>query len=714
MTRGRRTNDPPGRWTSLAALVAANGVLLAPLPPEIRVFGALALFVALPGYLLVETVFNGERPSGLERGLLAVGCGYVLAVLLALVLYAVFRPLHTVHVVAGANALNGLLLFGALARRREARASILMPRIGRPGWPALAALTVLVVAAPFRLLNLGYSEFQGDEALVLLRTLAVVQGVPDALIAHRKPPGEILLNATFAAGLGSITEANARLPFALAGLAGVLALFRLGRAFFGTSAGLVAGLLLAVNGYFVTFGRIVQYQSVGFLLDTLAILCLFRFARGARARRGYAVVGALLLAGAAFMGLNAVFLLPVAAVALWPSLVGPKRAPWRELAVWLWPLGLLLPILAATYFVLPRDTPDTLDLTRAWGYLGPRLGGNRPYFNLERFLLSANHYTSSLYLLVVLGGGVLVLLEPLYERCRGLADRLSPSRGRPQAALAALALDVPKIGPPVLFAAVFGLLLSSARRSAGWKIALTWMAVPLFTHLFLIRVPGTHWREAIPGLLLLVGAAAGGLFARLESPRLRLTAVVAGGLFLVTIGHYVYEAWLRPWPEYQLEYPLYRHPLDWTNLEIRSAGGTFGAARRHGWKAVAELVAAGELPAEYTTNERPAEAAWYLKTSWLCDEAARLFVRSPRFLQDRRAIENGEALPGYTLAARVEVGGRPTLSLLTRESSPGSPRVYRAEEFGERFNRQLASPWTPIGRLYRPGLNSGPLCPPNT
>ena len=148
----------------------------------------------------------------LERALLALGCGYVLAELLALLLYAMVRPLSTGQILAGAVALNGVLLLAVLARHRRARGAGDHPSdaTGFSRWSG-AVLVLLLAAAPPRLWNLGYSELQGDEAKVVLRAMAVLQGVPDALIAHRKPPGEVLLGALFAGGLGVVTELAARL-----------------------------------------------------------------------------------------------------------------------------------------------------------------------------------------------------------------------------------------------------------------------------------------------------------------------------------------------------------------------------------------------------------------------------------------------------------------------------------------------------------------------
>ena len=661
----------------MAIGVAAVGVLLAPLPTETRQLAALVLFVALPGHLFVQAAFGGARPGPLERGLLALGSGYVLAALLTLALYALFRPLHTAHVLAGAGALNCGLLAAALARRSELR-----PRVAAP-WPVLAALAL---AAAFRLPNLDYSEFQGDEAEVALRALAVLQGVPDALIAHRKPPGEVLLAALFAGGLGTLTELTGRVPFALAGVAAVAALYQLGRALFGERAGVAAALLLAVNGYFVALGRMLQYQGPLLLVDILAVLCLWRFSLGPGVRSGYAVVGALLLAGSALLGFSAVFMVPVAAVALWPRAAGARRVPWTARAIWLWPSMLLVPITAAVYGVLAHGPGGALDLAGGWLYLGPRVGGRPPYFNLDAFLLSANHYTSSLYLLVVLGVGV----------AAGLAAGLQALRHARSGRRAAAERR-----------------MFSARRALAVRLALAWVAVPFLAYLLLVRSPGTHWREAFPGLLLVVGVAAAAWYARLADRRLATTALLAGGVFLAATGHYLYVAWLRPWPEYQAVYPLERHPLDWSTADLRSAGnagGIYGMARHHGWKLVGSLMARGVLPKGYDTNESLQQAAWYLRQHRSCGEAAPLFIQAPTDLEDYLDIRDDRPRQGYRPGDRVTVGGRTTLALLRRTPTPGGGRVYAADDDGRGLVAEPISPWEPIGRLYWPKERL-PRCP---
>jgi len=173
-------------------------------------------------------------------------------------------------------------------------------------------------------------------------------------------------------------------------------------------------------------------------------------------------------------------------------------------------------------------------------------------------------------------------------------------------------------------------------------------------------------------------------------------------------------AFVQPWPEYQLLYPARRHLLDWSGLSFNGSGGLYGAAHRHGWKAAGELVTHGELPAEYATNARFPEAAWYLKRRSMCIDDAQLFVRSARSRGDRLAIERGDVPVGFSLAGRVEVNGRPSLGLFVREPPADAPRLYRLDDYGAQFDRELASPWAPIGTMYRPDIDYPPVCADGT
>lgn len=82
------------------------------------------------------------------------------------------------------------------------------------------------------------------------------------LFLHKKGPAEILIPTAIFAGLGNITETTARLSFTIANLTALAAIYWLGRRLLGPIAGLTAALLLAVDGFYIGFSRVVQYQSI--------------------------------------------------------------------------------------------------------------------------------------------------------------------------------------------------------------------------------------------------------------------------------------------------------------------------------------------------------------------------------------------------------------------------------------------------------------------
>ena len=721
---------------TLAAVVAASGLLWAPRPIELRWLGAYALLVMLPGWLVVRLalppVAGGEPVSGvgpatgvgpIERALLALGAGYPLAMLVGLAAIVPFRTVDGWQITALAVVLVVALAVAVATTRRPVRlpdqrrsdvgstlhltrsdvgSTHVLPRLGGSSLPVLggwgaALLLVLAVAGTLRLADLGWSEFQGDEARILLRAMAALQGVPDALAAHRKVPGEILLSLAFYGQLGAMTEIVGRLPFALAGVAGVAAFAVLARELLGERAGLVAGLLMAVNGYFVAFGRILQYDSLAFFLGTLGLLCCLRFVRAERPSAGLALLGSLCLFGAVMVALGAIFFLPPALVLLAPALRRVRQLPPRVFVAALWPI---VPGLLAAGLVFWPTGDGTGGV---WSYLGPRLGGSRPYWNLEPFLRSANHYLSTPYLVVTLAGGALFVLDALRRQVRAASVRSALLRVGLALGVAALIWERPLAAGALAATILVGSLVLAPRVALGGRVALAWAAGPLLVQLFLVRFSGTHWREAWPGLVLLTAI---GLVALM---RVRWSSAVVGvGLAALLTGsaHYSWVTLVQRWPEYQMTFPSDRHPLDWAGGDGRGIGGVFGAAHRHGWKAVGVLLGQGTLPTSYATNESPAIAAWYARLPQGCPAPPILVFRVPRAPQDRN-LPAPVALPeGHVTGGRLRIKDHVGITILV---PPAGSQTGDADatDFDERFDAGgYTSPWRPIGPLYQPDLGA--------
>jgi 4-amino-4-deoxy-L-arabinose transferase-like glycosyltransferase len=538
--------------------------------------------------------------------------------------------------------------------------------------------------------------------------MAALQGADGALAAHRKVPGEIMLAYLFAGSLGQISEGIARLPYALTAVGAVLAFYGLAVKLVGRPAALVAGLLLAVNGYFVAFGRILQYDSLAFFLGICGLLCCWQFGQADADQRemsagsplAWALLGALLLSGAALVALGAVFLVPPAIVLAWPGLLRDlHRRSWRMLLAWGWPI---VPGLLAAWLVFGADDPAE-GPSGIMSYLGPRLGGERPYWHWIELLLSADHYLSTPYLGLMLLAGAVAVLFGLFRLSQAMSGRGTLVRLSAAIVLAALTWDRPRVALVLGAVLVLVLVLQAPGQRLAMRVALVWAAGPLFVHMFLIRVPGTHWREAFPGLILVLAALLVPLLAH------RRSRLIVGGLTVVLVVGFADFCWVtlvQRQPEYQIVYPANRHVLDWTNQDGRGIGGVFGAVHHHGWKALGVLMADGALPGGFTTNESPAIAAWYLRRPQGCEGTLAYVFRVPKTPQDRNLAVPVPPPPGYQTRGQLRVNGRSTISIQVPPTAATRFGDIPAEAYEERFDGELASVWRPVGELYRADLGS--------
>ena len=97
---------------------------------------------------------------------------------------------------------------------------------------AYSLILVLLLAAFFRMTNIHYSDYQGDEADILLRAVSLGYGHLEAILTHSKGPGEILLLNAIGALTGRFDEQTARLPFSLAGTVSIGLMMLLGQQLF--------------------------------------------------------------------------------------------------------------------------------------------------------------------------------------------------------------------------------------------------------------------------------------------------------------------------------------------------------------------------------------------------------------------------------------------------------------------------------------------------
>jgi 4-amino-4-deoxy-L-arabinose transferase-like glycosyltransferase len=134
------------------------------------------------------------------------------------------------------------------------------------------------------MIHLGYSHFQGDEIQALY---PIGVAFPASLLEQLKGPVQLLLTAAVHVLTGDYGEWETRLPFSLASLLGVYAVYLVTRDAFGRRPALWAAALVGSCGLLVAFGRIVQYQAFVMLAVTSSALFLVRWIQGDRPRDLY-------------------------------------------------------------------------------------------------------------------------------------------------------------------------------------------------------------------------------------------------------------------------------------------------------------------------------------------------------------------------------------------------------------------------------------------
>ncbi len=713
--------------SALLALLICDLLLLLPTPDMIASWAALSLAALLPGHLLVTLWLGGNARTleGLgERFVYGVGVGYGLLVLILLGLSYLPGGLTFAGVALTFNAVV-MLLIGVTwwqsrtgqSRTRlpqDAASSFLLPAfdLNFANWQVVALLALLLGAGYLRFTHLSYSELHGDEALVALRAVDVIQGWERALFIHKKGPGEILIGTALYVLTGRLTEYAAHLPFALASWTGVLATYLLGRRWFGPVAGWWAGAMVAVDGYLMAFGRMLQYQSIIFLTVVLTVLAMQLALDHRRVTARYLLLAAFIMA----TGLLAHYEASIAAVpALWLLICLWRADPNATLRQMGLPLLVGSGILAIFYipFILDpeffRDTFAYIFDHRLAGHTAPE----GPNVIVGRSTLySSSYYFWSLVVLTVAG---LVLSYQRYAPARLHIPLVLLLVGIMTALLidATTFFQLPGNLPLLMFSAILAPVWFSSHVPRAERTAWLWFGVPLLGILFFVRKPGTHVYIFFIPWALVTGMVVGQIW---QAVRQRWGVRTTHGLLapmmvllVLLFGNYV--RWLfvvndvevlRTWDEN-------RPPGYWTAFETPAFESIFGFPIRNGWKTVATLYDQGQLTGRFDTNDRFSMVPdWYVRGAEYCprDEANYymlvpypLPVDRPLVAEKRQQLQDK-----YYLWGTVTANDQPHMAIYARKDRVAidmadAPRVLRAEDHTAYFNARLLTPFTPNGPL---------------
>ncbi len=662
-------------------LLLANVIILWADNFAVQSLAAFVLAGLLPGGLLVSLLLARDADVHLDEKLvLSVGLGYACILVGTLALHYRPGPLSRKHVLLTYDGLVACLVL--LRFFRPGRRSIcILPRIT----VSMSMCLLTAVALFFRFANLGYSEFQGDEVAVLHKAAESIQGRDDALFLHRKGPAEILVPMLGYAVSRRMSESVGRFPFALASLTGVLGLYVLGRRFLSHRAGWWAALLIALNGFSVAFGRIIQYQSLVFLFGVLGILCALRFAAAFKQR--YLWLSAVFLAAGLLAHSDGVFATAAAGFVI-------LRACWRQRMTLDRVMRLLigpgiLAVALLTAFYAPFALHPQFRSTREYFQLRV---GNPPYNNLGDLFRMATAYNSVYYIALVAAGVTMFVVRRL--------GRPAPKRWLlPFLASSLLVLswvfpgswrvgELELVG--LLYSALMLAVLFVGQGNTALDAALLWLGLPFLLFLFAFDDPRTHYYILFPGASLLVGAELDDLATYLRKGGWLLYGLCAS--LLAFSAAYLAVVFVSHTPEYQRTYPTYRIPFFWMPY-----GGTFpreglfGFPYRAGWKTIGALYSTGELQGGYASNEESHITSWYTRDEPNCTNHPFYYILAKN-VQDVQPVANDEIRSDYELIGRVWVGEQAKIQVYQRKPVRTEYRDYRPSNVASLFDRELTDP----------------------
>jgi hypothetical protein len=483
-------------------------------------------------------------------------------------------------------------------------------------------------------------------------------------------------------------------------------LFGTGR--LGWITGFAAAFLLALDGYFIGFARIVQYQSIVFLTSALVVLVLHRLVQQPRAAVRYLTLAALLLATgllshyeAAIAALPAAFLLAVA----YRQHPTQRRALLIGTGVGVLVGGGLLALFYAPYLLHPQFTATYTYLTER------RIGGSGlPYNNLADVFQRTTLYSTTYYV-ALLGLTTLVALLRVYRR--GLGARAGAMAGGLIAVLLLFVLVQPGwflIGGRDLtvipFALAIGLTWVLPRVRWEERLLWLWFGAPFLLALFFTLKPRTHVYIFFTPWLLLVGLTwARGWVALARRMGVRpaaIAGVTAALLLALLFGNYAYWYFVHDRVETLRTWEENRPPGYWTAYRAPDKRALFGFPSNNGWKVIGALYQQGEITGKYETNELEAWGpAWYTRGQTHCKWEADWYFQTEGnlepFYEFQRVAMEDFLSKGFEPWGIVEVNGEPKMTIHQRtDTPPAQVRTFQLEEYAAQFDANTRADF-PLG-----------------
>lgn len=709
-----------------------------------RVASAHFLLFLAPGLLLCERILPLEHR--VERLLVSIGISTALSILtlyLTIMVAGTMTP-ATITIVLGAELL--LLLIGTLFWRSYPPTKTPLPRAAQ-----LGLLITIVFALLWRAPLLGYSELQDDEIDVANAATRVLRGDTDSLLRDRRGPAQPVLTLATMVLTDSLQEWVLRVPPLVANTAAIGLIWLLLHRIYGWQRATIAGALLALDGFYLAYARVVQMQSTLLLMMALSayLLYLHRIYQAVKPKRaGACLVAAAFAAATGLLAHHemAVFL----PVLLWLWL-GPEwsrmhptplssagmetgvetssqpaqffagftqafgqtgtRLKDRLSRPATWAALLLFLLVSGSYyvpFILHESFTSTLS------YYSDEIVGRTINGNLREYFLVGTFYNSVLYFCVVWSLVALTLVGEIYRR--------SSSFNQWAWLIRLLSLLLPVLvwvgmagwwNSSALSLVLWGLfllyILWGPGSSSPTSLFVLWLLVFFLPYSYVLRELHVHYYVYAVPLSVLATLGLVQIVVWLHNrvgtrSGLRMLMWFGGGVtagaFLLLSGIYMWLVFVRPEPAYALTFPAHQSPLFPTPYGVRY-GEAFGFPHKSGWKTIGYLYQSGQLRGNYETNELHLKAHWYTRDTLDEPQPRYYFVSTlPHRLQSAPAPQ--PLSDAYRHWGNVIVADDVRIKIYehVRYWQAGAIRNFQAEDFEALYSRNRSTTWLRMQATY--------------
>jgi len=502
-------------------------------------------------------------------------------------------------------------------------------------------IIVFLLASLLRLVNLGYSDYQGDEIKALYLPKGG-QSFYEFIMEQKKGPLQFFI--TYVIKFFDSSYENqflVRLSFAVAGILAVVFFYKLVKIHFGEKIAFYSSLFFATNGLFIAFSRIVQYQSFVLLF---AILCLYFLSLANENEKYYTsgiYFGLLCWAFSILAHYDGAFIFPFVFYLLFRWFKNPRIEKKKKIITFILSGIISAGILLIFYFPFFKNINEaTADYwsSRVTGSSSGKISSSKYLFRIYQPIYSLQFYFALASL-----GGVFILLgffSDLILKIKNLPSFVS-----------------------YFFSYTTDIMKSINKDKLRIICLFLWILVNVAFFEKYVYISGTHiYNYILPSFILLgfgIVAIESFIFKIFEIQLVRTFNFLGISLLFLFLTIQSYAIFVDNYKEYPWENEnfliwTFRKPDESYHLSL------FGFPYYRNWEGIRSFAKAHPELQAYSSNERKQIAGYYLDYDRNYDKSGLyVYVKNPQsFIEiignEKAAYWVGRYDPVYTLTKNGE------------------------------------------------------------